>query len=102
MLVNHDACNYNSSRLGPGDDVITKTSNLLTREFKDDVDIIKQTSIGEDCVRRVQHLSLAVFRIFLVNHFAILFSQNKIVGPKRIQKSRSRIAVNANKKLNIY
>ncbi len=68
----------------------------MTREFKEDADIIKQVLIGENHVRHVQHLSLAVFRRLLVNHFAILFSQNKIVWPKKIHKSRSRIAVNAN------
>ncbi len=82
--------------LGPGDVVIVETRNLLTKEFKEDIDITKQILIGEDRVRCVQHLSLAVFRQLLVNHFAILFSQNKIVWPKRIHKSCSRNAVNAN------
>jgi hypothetical protein len=96
LSVNHDARNYYSLGLSPGDGIIPKTRNLLTREFKENVDIIKQISIGEDHVKRVQHLSLAVFRRLLANHFAILFSQNKIVWPKRMHKSCSRIAVNAN------
>ena len=96
LSVNYDVHNYDSLGLGPGDDVIAKTRNLSTREFKENVDIHKQILIGEDHVRHVQHLSLAVFRRLLANHFAILFSQNKIVWPKRMHKSCSRIAVNAN------
>jgi hypothetical protein len=96
LLVNLDVCNYDSSVLGPGDDVIGETRLLLTRELEEDVDITNQISIGEDHVRSVQNLSLAVFRQLLVNHFAILFSQNKIVWPKRIHRSCRRIAENAN------
>ncbi len=96
LLVNLDAHNYNSSGLGPGDDVIAETRSLLTREFMEDVDITKQILIVEDHVRHVQHLSWAVFQQFLVNHFAILFSQNKIVWHKRTPISHKRIAENAN------
>jgi hypothetical protein len=96
LLVNLDARNYDSSGLGPGDDEIGETRLLLTRELEEDVDITNQISIGEDRVRSVQNLSLAVFWQLLVNHFAILFSQNKIVWPKRIHRSRRRIAENAN------
>jgi hypothetical protein len=62
LLVDLDARNYDSLGLGPGDDVIAETRSLLTREFEEDIDITKQISIGENCVRHVQHLSLAVFR----------------------------------------
>ncbi len=82
--------------MGPGDDVIAKMRNLLTREFEEDVDINKQISIGEYRVRCVQHLSLAIFRRLLVNLVAILFSHDKTVWPKKIHKSCSRIAVNGN------
>jgi hypothetical protein len=77
LLVNQNARNYNSSGVGPGDDVIGETRSLLTRELEDDVVCTNQISLGEDRVRSVQNLSLAVFRQLLVNHFAILFSQNK-------------------------
>ncbi len=97
LSVNLDVHNYNSLGLGPGDDKIGETRLLLTRELEeDDIDITNQISIGEDCVRSVQNLSLAVLWQLLVNHFAILFSQNKIVWPKRILRSRRRIAENAN------
>ncbi len=102
LSANQNAPNYNSSGIGPGDDVIGETRTLLTREFDDDVICTNQISLGEDRVRSVQNLSLAVFRQLLVNHFAILFSQNKIVRPKRIQRSRRRIAENANLIHNIY
>ncbi len=96
LLVNLDARNYDSLGLGPGDDVIGETRSLLTRELEEDVDITNQISIREDRVRSVQNLSLAVFRRLLVNHFAILLSQNRIVWPKRIHTSHRRIAENAN------
>jgi hypothetical protein len=96
LLVNQNARNYDSSGVGPGDDVIGETRSLLTRELEDEVVCTNQISLGEDCVRSVQNLPLAVFRKLLVNHFAMLFSQNKIVRPKRIQRSRRRIAENAN------
>ncbi len=82
LSVALDARNYDSSGLGPGDDVIAKKRSILMREFEEEVDITKQVLIGEDCSRLVQHLSLAVFRQLLVNHFAILFSQNKLCGLK--------------------
>jgi hypothetical protein len=88
--------NYNSSGLGPGDGVIAKARSLLTEEFEEDVDITKQISIGEDRVKCVQNLLLAVFLRLLDNHFAILFSQNKIVWSQRIHRSCRRIAENSN------
>jgi hypothetical protein len=96
VSVNLDAPNYDSSGLGPGDDITGETRLLLTRELEEDVDITNQISIREDCVRSVQNLSSSVFRQLLVNHFSILFSQNKIVWPKRIHRSCRRIAENAN------
>ena len=96
LSLNQNACNYDSSGVGPGDDVIGESRSLLTRELEDDVICTNQISLGEDHVRSVQNLSLAVFWQLLVNHFAILFSQNKIVWPKRIQRSCRRIAKNAN------
>jgi hypothetical protein len=62
LSVNLDARNYDSSGLSPGNDVIAETRSLLTIEFMEDLDLTKQISIGEDCVRHVQTLSLAVYR----------------------------------------
>jgi hypothetical protein len=96
LSVNQNTRNYDSSGVGPGDDVIGESRSLLTRELEDDVICTNQISLGKDRVRSVQNLSLAVFWQSLVNHFAILFIQNKIVFPKRIQRSCRRIAENAN------
>jgi hypothetical protein len=41
LLVNLDVRNYDSSGLGPGNDVIAKTRSLLTREFMEDLNITK-------------------------------------------------------------
>jgi len=43
---------------------------------------------GVDRVRSVRFLSLNVFRQLLVNHFEILFSQNKIVWPEHQTQKR--------------
>ncbi len=49
---------------------------------------------GVDCVQCVQFLSLGVFCQLLVNHFTILFSQNKIEWPECKLKTRKRMAPN--------
>jgi hypothetical protein len=102
LSVNQNACNYDSSGVDPGDVIIGESRSLLTRELEDGVICTNKISLGEDRVRSVQNLSLAIFQQLLVNHFAILFSQNKIVWPKRIQRSRSRIVENASQIYNIY
>ncbi len=78
LSVNQNARNYDLSGVGPGDDVIGETRSLLRRELKNDVICTNQISLGEDRVRSVQNLSLAEFRRL------------------RIQRSRRRIAENAN------
>jgi hypothetical protein len=52
------------------------------------MNIMKGIMNGVDRVRSVRYLSLNVFRQLLVNHVAILFSQNKIVWPKRQTRKR--------------
>jgi hypothetical protein len=54
----------------------------------DDMKIMMGIMNGVDRVRSVCYLSLNVFRQLLVNHFAILFSQNKIVWPERQTRKR--------------
>jgi hypothetical protein len=90
LSENHDPRNYDSSGLGPGLDVIGERRTIFTKEIRDDAgdEVLKQICVGEDRVRHVQFLSLAVFRRLLVNHFAILCSQNKIVWPTRKRKRR--------------
>ncbi len=83
LSVGLDAWNYNSLGLGPGLDVIAEMRSLLTREIMEDVNITKQILIRDSCIRCVQYLSLAVSQQLLVNHFAILFSQNILCGLKR-------------------
>ena len=81
---NLDPHNYDSSGMGPGLDVVEETRNCMNRDLSESEEVTtREMEIGEDRVRQVRHLSLAVFRKLLVNHFAILFSQNKIVWPSR-------------------
>ncbi len=94
LSVNLDPQNYDSSGLGPGLDVIAENRTLLTKEadeLSDGIDDRNMMLIIRN--RRVKDLSLSVFRRLLVNHFAILFSQNNIVWPERITKKRRRIAL---------
>ncbi len=92
LSANLDPQNYDSSGLGPGSDVIAENRSLLTREVAelsdvakctDDRNVMLRMSNSVNHVRCVQSLLLNVFRQLLVNHFAILFSQNKIVWPER-------------------
>ena len=64
---------------------------IFTQEIREDTDddVLPQISVGKERVQHVQFLSLAVFRRLLVNHFAILFRQTKIVWSKK-QKRRRR------------
>jgi len=81
---NLDPRNYDSSGMGPGLDVVEETRTCMNRDLSLNEEVtITEMELGEDRVRHVRHLSLAVFRKLLVNHFAILFSQNKIVWPSR-------------------
>ena len=92
LSCNLDAQNYDSSGLGTGLDVIVERRTLFTKDNMEDANIMKYILIGEDCVQSVQYLSLAVFRRCLVNHFAVLFSQNRIVWPKwNIKQKRNNI-----------
>ena len=90
LSENQDAWNFDLSGLGPGLDVISETRTIFTQEIRDDAgdEVLKQICVGKDRVQHVQFLSLAVFRRILVNHFAILFSQNEIVWPTRKRKRR--------------
>ncbi len=97
LSTNLDPRNYDLPGLGPGLDVVYETRTLMNREFgESEENTIREMMIGEDCVRHVWHLSLAVFQHLLVNHFAILFSQNRIVWPKRYQQPQRRLLLTFN------
>ena len=98
MSANLDPHNFDSSGVGPGSDVMAENRSILRSEVAavsdsasriDDMNIMKGIMNGVDRVRSVRYLSLNVFRQLLVNHFAILFSQNKIVWPE--PKTRKRL-----------
>jgi hypothetical protein len=86
---NLDPRNYDSSGMGPGLDVVEETRNCLNLDLRESEELIaREMELGNDRVRHVRHMSLAVFRQLLVNHFAILFSQNKIVWPSKHRMKR--------------
>ncbi len=92
---NLDPQNYDSSGMGPGLDVVEETKNCMNRDLRESEEVNTwEMELGEDWVLHVRHLSLGVFRQLLVNHFAILFSQNKIVWPSRHQIKRQQVLTN--------
>jgi hypothetical protein len=64
LFENLETRNYDSSGLGPGLDVIGEMRSIFTQEIREnmDNDVVKQISVGEESVRNVQFLSLAIFR----------------------------------------
>jgi hypothetical protein len=81
---NLDPRNYDSSGIGPGLDIVEETKTCMNQDWgESEQATTREMDIGKDRVRHVWHLSLAVFQRLLVNHFAILFSQNNIVWPSR-------------------
>jgi len=97
LSSNHDPRKYDSSGLGPGLDVVDETRTIMNRDLGESEEATTQEmEIGEDRVRHVRHLSLAVFRQLLVNHFAIFFSQNNIAWPRRYQTPQRRLLLTAN------
>ncbi len=88
LSANLDPRNFDSLGLGPGSDVMAENRSLMKSKVAeksdaasriDDRAIMMGITNGVDRVRSVCYLSLNVFRRLLINHFAILFSQNKIV-----------------------
>jgi hypothetical protein len=97
LSANLDPRNFDSSGLGPESDVMTENHSLMRSEVVeksdaasciDDRAIMMGITNVVDRVQSVRYLSLNVFRRLLVNHFAILFSQNKIVWPERQTRKR--------------
>ena len=68
-----DAQNFDLSGLRPGIFTIGETRSIFTKEITEDSDLLQYILIGEDCVRSVQFLSLAIFQQCLVNHFALCY-----------------------------
>ena len=59
---NLDPRNYDSSGMGPGLDVVDETQTCINRDLSESVEVtLRDMVIGEDRVRQVRHLSLAVF-----------------------------------------
>ena len=97
LSTNLDPRNYDSTGLGPGLDLVDETRTIMNRDFGErEDDITREIEIDGDRVRHVRHLSLAVFRRLLVNHFSILFSQNKIVWPRRNKTPQRRLLLTSN------
>jgi hypothetical protein len=71
---------YDASGLGPGND-----RDIVTPDDPSDDDIISEDPVvGSVGVRYVPRLSYGYFRSRLVEHFDILFTQNKIKWPSRL------------------
>ncbi len=97
LSANLDPHNFDSLGLGPESDVMAENRFLMRSKVVeksdaasciDDRAIMMGITNVVDRVRSVRYLSLNVFRWLLVNHFAILFSQNKIVWPEHQTRKR--------------
>ena len=93
LSANLDPRNFGLLGLGPGSDVMTENRSLMRSKVveksdaasrMDDRAIMMGITNGVDRIRSILYLSLNVFcwLLVLVNHFAILFSQNNIVWPE--------------------
>jgi hypothetical protein len=85
LSANLDPRNFDSLGVGPGSDVMAENCSILRSEVAarndsasliDDMNIMKGIMNGVDRVWSVCSLLLNVFRQLLVNHFAMMFSQN--------------------------
>jgi hypothetical protein len=69
--------NYDSSGMGPGNDLVGEVYDFCESDFE-------EGNEGEDTSTSlaINSLSLPFFRSKLVTHFSILYEQNQIVWPK--------------------
>ena len=72
---------YDTSGLGFGSDVSPDETDLFQDETSNVFDMYND---DHNAIRSVKNLSFEVFREKLVDHFNILFEQNKIVWPTRL------------------
>ena len=76
LSTNLEPRNYDSLGMGPGDDVV--------EQYAVDIDLVDHSHHGlvDGEVRVVRKLGLGFFRSRLVEHYDILWKQNKITWPK--------------------
>ena len=81
MSTNLEPRNYDVSGMGPGDDVV--------EHYALDVDLNDHShhGLGDGEVRIVRKIGLGFFRSRLVEHYDILWQQNKIVWPSSRKQS---------------
>ena len=74
-------CNYDTSGMGIGDDV-NPTDEIHPVDLDSD-DVFDPVALAGDNIRQTSELGLGFFHSRLVEHFDILFKQNKIQWPAR-------------------
>jgi hypothetical protein len=72
--------NYDSSGMGPGNDLVGEVYGFRDSDSEEGVDEGVETSTTT--ALKISSLSLPFFRSKLVAHFSILFERNQIVWPK--------------------
>ena len=72
--------NYDSSGMGPGNDLVGEVYGFCDSDCEEGIDEGVETSTTTEL--KISSLSLPFFRSKLVAHFSILFERNQIVWPK--------------------
>ena len=72
--------NYDSSGMGPGNDLVGEVYGFRDSDCEEGVDEGVKTSTMT--ALKISSISLPFFRSKLVAHFSILFERNQIVWPK--------------------
>ncbi len=82
LLQNLIVHNFDSSGMGPGNDVVDESMDAFERDFNSEIGVHHQEDDDHDgSVIAVRKMSLSIFRRKLVEHFHIMWSCNKIVWP---------------------
>ena len=83
LSKNLNPCNYNSSGIGPGNDLVGEVCDFCESDSEEGNDE------GEDTLTslKINSLSLRFFHSQLVTHFSILFERNQIVWPTMSRRS---------------
>jgi hypothetical protein len=72
---------YDSSGMGPRNDLVGEVYGFCDSDFKEGSDEGEDISMTSTSLK-ISSLSLPFFRSKLVTHFSILFERNQIVWPK--------------------
>ena len=87
LLQNLIVHNFDSSGMGPGNNVVDEWMDAFERDFDSEIGVHHQEDDDHDrSVIAVRKMSLSIFCHKLVEHFHIMWSRNKIMWPTEKQR----------------